>query len=354
MPFSAPTGDRDKVRGDSLTLLSVEGGINLLVKNGREITVLPGLSDDFHSAGFTLLDLPFIFCRARISIRPDLVLEGIVSVCLFDAESRVGVARPASAEVEAFIDPPDPVFPADSERRCVILTVAHIEKSDFAHEAGVESPRGTQTVDAQRIVVTVLIGPFAVVDEARRNLLQPGIDEGIGADHHGIVALTEHVDHLLQGAGAAVKIVRIELNGIAAAGFVLKGLVPATTDAKIGPLRDDVLQAGILPGEIGEDGRCSVCRVVVHNDDVEWKIRFLRQGAFHGLGNRFFPVPHGNDDRGLHRKGFRCLLDLPEVMGWQISPDLLQVIREDGLHFLLDGFISGIDVRKYLFTVGDS
>ena len=90
-----------------------------------------------------------------------------------------------------------------------------------------------------------------------------------------IVALTEHVDHLLQGAGAAVKIVRIELNGIAAAGFVLKGLVPAAADAKIGPPRDDVLQTGILPGEIGEDGRRSVCRVVVHDDDVEWKIGFL-------------------------------------------------------------------------------
>ena len=43
--------------------------------------------------------------------------------------------------------------------------------------------------------MTVLIGPFAVVDEARRNLLQPGIDEGIGTDDHGIVALTEHIDH---------------------------------------------------------------------------------------------------------------------------------------------------------------
>ncbi len=62
---------------------------------------------------------------------------------------------------------------------------------------GVESPRGTEPVDAQRIIVTILIRPFAMVDEARRNLLQPGIDQGIGTDHHGIVALTEHVDHLL-------------------------------------------------------------------------------------------------------------------------------------------------------------
>ncbi len=123
-------------------------------------------------------------------VGPNLVLEGIVSVCLFNAESSVGVTRPAPAEVEAFIDPPDPVFPGDSERCCVILAVAYVEKSDAAHQAGVESPRCTQTIDAQRIVVTILIGPFAVIDEARWNLLQPGIDEGVRTDHHGIVALT--------------------------------------------------------------------------------------------------------------------------------------------------------------------
>ena len=174
------------------------------------------------------------------------------------------------------MDPSDPVFAADSQRCCVIFTVAHIEKSDFTHQVGVESPRSTQPIDAQRIVVSVLIGLFAVVDEARRNLLKFGIHEGIRANHHGISAVTEHIDYLLQGMAAAVKIVRIELNSIAAAGSGVKGLVPATTNAKIIPLWNDVLQVRILPGEIGEDGCCSVCGVVVHGDHIEWKIRFLR------------------------------------------------------------------------------
>ena len=43
---------------------------------------------------------------------------------------------------------------------------------------------------------------------------------------------------------------------------------------------------------------------------------------------------------------------LLEAMGRQISPDLLQVIREDGFHFFLGSFISGINVGKYLFLYG--
>ena len=237
-------------------------------------------------------------------------------MCLFDAEGGVGVSRPSPAEIEAFIDPSDPVFPADSQAYRIILAVAHIEKSDFSHEAGIESPRGAQTIDAQCVVVAVLFGPFAVVDEPRWNLLQPGIHKGIRADHHTIVPLPELIDHLLEGVGAAVQIIRIELNGIAAARFTVNGLVPATPNAKISPMWDDVLQVGNLLGEIGENSRCPISRVVVHDDDVEWKIGFLRQGTFHGFGNRFLPVPYRNDNRGLHREGHRCLLDLLEVMGW--------------------------------------
>jgi hypothetical protein len=43
-------------------------------------------------------------------------------------------------------------------------------------------------------------------------------------------------------------------------------------------------------------------RLVVYDDDVEWKIRFLRQSAFYGLTNRFFPIEHGNNDRGFYLK----------------------------------------------------
>ena len=167
---------------------------------------------------------------------------------------------------------------------------------------GVESPRCAQTVDAQRIVVAVLIGPFAVVDEPRRDLLQPGIDEGVGADHHGIVALAEHVDHLLQGVVTAVKIVRVELNRIAAADFDLESLHSSSRRCQDRSFPGRCASGRNAAGEIGENRRCSVCGVVVHDDDVERKIGFLRQGAFHGLGNRFFPVPHGNDDGGLHRR----------------------------------------------------
>ena len=277
----------------------------------------------------------------------DLVLEGIVAVCRFDAEGRVGVSGPASAEIEAFIDPPDPVFPADAQRGGVILAVAHVEKSDFAHQAGVESPRSAQAIDAQGIVVTVLIGPFAVVDESRRNLLQPGIDQGIGADHQGIGALTEHVDHLLQGLAAAVKIVRIQLDGIASAGLVMKGFVPATPDAKVCPLRDDVLRAWNVA--VPRSERTEVV------PSVEWlsttrtlngKSVSCDSALFTASAIVSFRFRTGmTTEASTGKEPVDCATSL-EVMGRQISPDPFQVIREDRLHLLLGGLVSGIDVGK--------
>ena len=84
----------------------------------------------YHLPEFTLNGL-IHFLTGENFVSTDLILEGIISVCLFDGESCIGVARPPSAEVEVFIDPSDPVLPANSQRGCVILTVAHIEKPDL-------------------------------------------------------------------------------------------------------------------------------------------------------------------------------------------------------------------------------
>ena len=82
------------------------------------------------------------FLAGEDFIGPDLVFKGIVLICLFDGEACVGVSRPSSAEIEAFIDPSDPVFPADSQACRIILAVAHIEKSDFSHRGRYRKPEG--------------------------------------------------------------------------------------------------------------------------------------------------------------------------------------------------------------------
>ena len=79
---------------------------------------------------------------------------------------------PAPAKVEAFKYPADMVFPADSERCRVIFAIADVQKADVAHQCGVESPGSAQTVYPQGVIVAVFIGPFAMVDEPWRNLIQ--------------------------------------------------------------------------------------------------------------------------------------------------------------------------------------
>ena len=44
---------------------------------------------------------------------PNFILERIVSVCLFEGKGCIRIVSPAPAEVEAFVDPSNSVFPAD-------------------------------------------------------------------------------------------------------------------------------------------------------------------------------------------------------------------------------------------------
>jgi hypothetical protein len=55
------------------------------------------------------------------------------------------------------------------------------------------------------------------------------------------------IDNLLQGMGAVVKIVRVELNGVTSAAAGEDPLIPAAADAEIGSLRDQVIHGRKLP-----------------------------------------------------------------------------------------------------------
>ena len=218
----------------------------------------------------------------------DLVFEGVIAVRLLDAKRCVGVARPAPAPIEAFINSPDPVFTADAQGRGVILSVTDVGKPDLPHDVRVECPRGPQSVDAQGVIAAVFFGPFPVIDETRRDFLQIGVHERVGTDDHGETALTEKVHDFLERTMAAVQVVGVKLYRVAPAVLGKQRFVPATADAQVASPGDDVLQGGDLAGEIAHDSGGSVRRVVVDDDDVEREVCLLREGALHGPGDGSF------------------------------------------------------------------
>ena len=248
----------------------------------------------------TVLLLPgFYFQRSQP------VLVKIISVLFVHGKLRVGVVLPAAAKINALIHPADAVFAGEFQRHGIVLAVAHIGKADPAQNSGVKSPRRADAAHAQKIVVAVSHGPFPVIDEPRRNLFPALVHQRIGAHGHCARPPAQGVNHGLECAGRFVKIVGIELNGVAAAVRRKNRLVPASADAQIAAERHKMMNMGITRGKVFQKLRRAVRGEVVHRQNIEGKVRFLRQRAFDRVGNGFPAIAYGDDDAGLPENLFR-------------------------------------------------
>ena len=56
----------------------------------------------------------------------------------------------------------------DTQTNCIVLAVLGGGVVDRAQQRHVETTRSTETIDTQRVVATVVIGPFAMIDHTRR------------------------------------------------------------------------------------------------------------------------------------------------------------------------------------------
>src|SRR5438309_845814 len=100
--------------------------------------------------------------------QPVLIL--IVTVCNVQRQSAVRIAFPPPAKVDRIVNPSDLILPADAERDRVIFTITDIRKSDTPQDRSVKSPGRAQPINTERVISAILACPFAVVDNARRNL----------------------------------------------------------------------------------------------------------------------------------------------------------------------------------------
>ena len=85
--------------------------------------------------------------------------------------------------------------------------------------------------------------------------------------------------------------------------------------------------------------------MVVDDDHIERKIGALGQGAPDRIGYCGRPVPDGDDYARLYGKVFPAGRRCPERRA-DPGIEALEVCRERGFHFLLNGFPTGIDIGK--------
>ncbi len=337
------------------------------------------------------------------------VLVQVVLVHALHAQRSVAVALPPAAQVQLVKDAPYAVAAAEGQPHGVVLAVAGVGQLQLAQQGGEEGARSTQTVDAQRVVRAVLVGPLGVVDQARRQRLELEVAHAVAAHHHGAALLAESIDNALQRLGRRVQVVAVQLYGEAAAARVVHRHVPAPADAQVAPFGPQhhkapaavalslsaLVGSGAFPVLVGSGGvfvlvgsggvfvlvgfvaclvlvgsggfpppAClfvqqpfqhlagTVARVVVHHDDVEGKRRLLREGALHGVPDGAYAVVDGDDDRCLMAEGLLVEVYIGVGAGVYQRADGPQVGRGGLLHLYLYGAVGGVHIVELLDARG--
>ena len=121
----------------------------------------------------------------------------------------------------------------------------------LAQEGRIEGSGSPQSVDAQGIVMTILGGPLAMVDDARGKRLQLEIGHSVGTDHHSTLFAMEGIDYALECLSVAVQVVTIALAGKTSASGILNGQIPAATNAQVGSGRLQVVDTSVMSSQSG-------------------------------------------------------------------------------------------------------
>ena len=169
----------------------------------------------------------------------------------------------------------------------------------MAYQRCKEGTWSAQAVDAQCVVRSVLVGPLLVVNQSRRQCVQFKVADTVATNNHGSLLLVECLNDGFERLGRRVDVVAIKLHGEASAAAVANGNVPASANAQVGTLRNEVYEVRIGFLQLVQYFGCSVGRVVINNDNIEGEVGLLSECRFHCVGHSLHAVVHRNNDRSL-------------------------------------------------------
>ena len=115
-----------------------------------------------------------------------------------------------------------------------------------------------------------------MINYSRRNCIQIKVCNSIRSDNHCAFLFVELIHDFLQCVLIAIDIITVQLHSKSTASAVGHGLIPASTYSQIVTFRN-YMYAFIVRSEFIDYFCCSVCRMVVNNNDIIFKISFLAQ-----------------------------------------------------------------------------
>ena len=196
-----------------------------------------------------------------------------------------------------------------------------------------------------------MVGPLAVVYQPGRQGVEVKVHQAVGADDHGGLGLVELVNNPLQRVGAAVEVVAVQLHGKQAAVLRAHGEVPASADAQVVVLRDEVdnftLSTRILFPDFFNRSSGAVGGVVVHHNHIEGEVRHLAQRRAYGIADGALSVAHGDNHAGGGLAAW-AEVGIANHVGSQQTSNVGEVSGESLLHLHLHLAHGGVDIVKLL------
>ena len=129
------------------------------------------------------------------------ILIQIVGIHLLHGKGRIAVSSPAAAEVEFVIDTSDAIMAGESQAEGIVLAITGVGELQLSQDRSEECTGSSKSVDAQSVVGAILVCPFPMVYQSRRQRIQLKVAHAVTANHHCGLLLIEGINHLLQRVG---------------------------------------------------------------------------------------------------------------------------------------------------------
>ena len=137
--------------------------------------------------------------------------------------------------------------------------------------------------------------------QARWKGIKIKVTHTIRADNHRCFLFVESIDNGLQSIFWGIKIITIQLNSKATAMRIIDSIVPTATYTEVSTCRNKMHKT-LINSQWRKALRCSICRMIVDNDNVKRKICLLWEGRNHRIAHRLLTIKDRNHHWRLHRK----------------------------------------------------
>ena len=143
--------------------------------------------------------LPILVQSATVNDfhRTKTVLIDVIAVHLFGSQRSIAVTLPTTTEIQLIIDSSNLIFTTECQAHSIVLPIGSVRHPYLSEQRSEECTWCAQSIDAQRIIMTILRSPFTMVNQSRGQRFQLEIAHSVRTNHHSAMLFIEFIHNTL-------------------------------------------------------------------------------------------------------------------------------------------------------------